>query len=96
MLGTLHGAYDNIQNPSLSSSCSSVRLSHVVLSDMARNGTGHEIPPHVLYASPVPLNAPDEGRGRGQSLPLSLIVHVISYVSLVSHLSNHADNVGID
>lgn len=41
-----------------------------------------EIPPHVLYASPVPLNAPSDGaRTKGQTLPLSLIAHVISFVS---------------
>ena len=41
-----------------------------------------EIPPHVLYASPVPLNAPsDAGATKGQTLPLSLIAHVISFVS---------------
>lgn len=39
-----------------------------------------EIPPHVLYASPVPLNAPNGGP-KEQTLPLSLIAHVISFVS---------------
>jgi hypothetical protein len=40
-----------------------------------------EIPPHVLYASPVPLNAPSDGATKEQTLPLSLIAHVISFVS---------------
>jgi hypothetical protein len=47
-----------------------------------------EIPPHVLYASPVPLNAPLDGASKGQTLPLSLIAHVISYVSRTLNPSN--------
>lgn len=40
-----------------------------------------EIPPHVLYASPVPLNAPNGADTRGQTLPLSLIAQIVSFVS---------------
>lgn len=48
-----------------------------------------EIPPHVLYASPVPLNAPsDGGATKGQTLPLSLIAHVISFVSRTFNVSD--------
>ncbi|THX71046.1 hypothetical protein D6D05_08388 [Aureobasidium pullulans] len=45
-----------------------------------------EIPPHVLYASPVPLNAPNGGP-KEQTLPLSLIAHVISFVEDVGDIA---------
>jgi hypothetical protein len=40
---------------------------------------GTEIPAQVLYASPVSLKAPSEATGR--ALPLSVVVHVLSFVS---------------
>jgi hypothetical protein len=49
-----------------------------------------EIPPHVLYASPVPLNAPLDGASKGQTLPLSLIAHVISFVSRTFYVNRHS------
>ncbi|KAI5205117.1 hypothetical protein E4T39_03141 [Aureobasidium subglaciale] len=46
----------------------------------------HEIPPHVLYASPVPMNAPGGGP-KEQTLPLSLIAHVISFIEDVGDIA---------
>ncbi|KAI4718416.1 hypothetical protein E4T48_05374 [Aureobasidium sp. EXF-10727] len=50
--------------------------------DMSR-----EIPPHVLYASPVPLNAPSGASTHGQTLPLSLIAHIVSFVEDVGDIA---------
>ncbi|KAK6004873.1 hypothetical protein QM012_007652 [Aureobasidium pullulans] len=46
-----------------------------------------EIPPHVLYASPVPLNAPNGADTRGQTLPLSLIAQIVSFVEDVGDIA---------
>lgn len=46
-----------------------------------------EIPPHVLYASPVPLTAPNGASNKGQTLPLSLIAQIVSFVSRMLDMS---------
>ncbi|KAG9830492.1 hypothetical protein KCU77_g13461, partial [Aureobasidium melanogenum] len=46
-----------------------------------------EIPPHVLYASPVSLNAPNGASTRGQTLPLSLIARIVSFVEDVGDIA---------
>ncbi|KAI4744812.1 hypothetical protein E4T50_04802 [Aureobasidium sp. EXF-12298] len=46
-----------------------------------------EIPPHVLYASPVSLNAPNGASTRGQTLPLSLVAQIVSFVEDVGDIA---------
>ncbi|KAG9685391.1 hypothetical protein KCU95_g12333, partial [Aureobasidium melanogenum] len=46
-----------------------------------------EIPPHVLYASPVPLTAPNGASNKGQTLPLSLIAQIVSFVEDVGDIA---------